>query len=90
MNLKKSDFIKQIAEKNNISVKEAKIFLSNFAELIIENLKKGNSVDVNNLCVFSPKKTKARKCFNFKTKEAIFTKEKNTCSIIKKKVLKNL
>lgn len=89
MKLKKSNFIKQIAEKNNICIQKARLFVGNFTEAIIENLKEGNVVDIKHLCTFVPKTAKARRCFNFKTNKVMISKEKNTCTIIKKKALRS-
>lgn len=63
----KTDFVKAIAEKAEISIKDADKFLNAFIGVVTENLKKGVDISIIGFGSFSVTERSARKARNFQT-----------------------
>ena len=63
----KTDFVKAIAEKAEISIKDADKFLNAFIGVVTENLKKGVDISIIGFGSFSVAERSARKARNFQT-----------------------
>ncbi len=69
--MNKSELIAALAEKMEVSKKEAEKFLESFINAITESLKKGKDVALTGFGTFSAKKRAARNGINPKTGEKI-------------------
>ena len=63
----KTDFVKAIAEKAEMSIKDADKFLNAFIGVVTENLKKGVDISIIGFGSFSVTERSARKARNFQT-----------------------
>jgi DNA-binding protein HU-beta len=69
--LTKIDFIKLIAQKSELTRKDAAKFLVAFKEAIVETMSKGSDVALVGFGTFCVVDRAARKAMNFKTKAVI-------------------
>ena len=67
----KTDLIKAIAEKANLSQKDAAAAVDAFVDVVADALKAGDKVTISNLGTFELKQKAARKGFNPLTKQPI-------------------
>jgi nucleoid DNA-binding protein len=72
----KEDFVRIMAERKNIYIKDAKCFYDDFVDLIIELLVEGQSVTLKNIGCFKIVTDPARKRRNPKTGETFMAKER--------------
>jgi len=67
----KSELVKAIADKANLTIKDSEKFLNAFIETTTEALKKGDDVNLIGFGAFSVVERSARMGRDFKTKKAI-------------------
>lgn len=69
--MNKTEFIARLAEKANISQKDARAAVDSFADVIVEELKKDEKISILGLGTFSVSDRPARQGINPQTKEKI-------------------
>lgn len=73
--MNKSDLVAEVADKAQISKKDADAAISAFTETIIEQLKNGEKVQIVGFGTFEPRTRAARTGINPQTKEEIHIEE---------------
>ena len=76
--MRKEEFAEQVAEKSQISKKQAMFIVDNVLSTMIFCLKDGNDLSLGPLGKFEVKKVASRKGRDFSTGEIIEIPEKNT------------
>ncbi len=71
MNIKRNDLIEQLVEKHSYTKKAATDLVDDFMDIIIENLRNGNTVSLRNFGCFDILERKARSCPNPQTGEKV-------------------
>ncbi len=69
--MNKSEFIRNLADKQGVTIKEAEENFIAFVETLTESLKAGDYVHISGFATFSVKEKDAREGVNPKTKEKI-------------------
>lgn len=69
--MNKSELVKEISKKNNISQKESAIYLNSFIDIIISALKRGDNINLVGFGKFDIKSKSERKTYNPITKSKI-------------------
>lgn len=62
MDIKRSDLINQLVERNNYTKKAAKYVVDDFVDIILYNMEQGNSVSISGFGCFDLLKRAARSC----------------------------
>lgn len=62
MNIKRADLIQQLADNYGYTKKDAAMLVDDFASVVLDNLKQGNSVSIHNFGCFDILERKARSC----------------------------
>ena len=71
MNIKRADLIQQLMDKHHYTKKGATELIDDFTEIILENLRQGNSVSIRNFGCFDILERAARRCPDPQTREMI-------------------
>lgn len=71
MNVKRNDLIRQLADKYGYTKKAATSIIDDFSNVIIDNLRNGDSVTIYNFGCFDILERKARSCPNPRTGEKV-------------------
>lgn len=71
MVVNRSDLINQLAEKYNYTKKAAAMLIDDFANIIVDNLREGNTVSIYNFGTFAPHERKARSTISMLNNERI-------------------
>lgn len=74
--MNKKDLIKKVAGETGKSQKEVAEVVDKFLAAICDEVKEGNSVEIQNFGKFEKKVRPARPCVNLKTKEKMMSEEK--------------
>ena len=69
--MKKSELVAAMAEKTDLTKKDAEKALKAFTDVVAEELKKGGKIQLVGFGTFEVAERKARKCINPRTKEEI-------------------
>ena len=69
--MNKSEFVKAISEKAEMTIKDSEKFLNTFIDVTTESLKKGDEIALVGFGSFSVVKRSARMGMNFRTKKAV-------------------
>jgi DNA-binding protein HU-beta len=76
--LNTKEFIKELAEKLDITQKEASKLLNSTTEVLSEVVAGGNSISIQKLGNFSVKKTESRKIYSPKLRKHVLTPPRKT------------
>ena len=69
--MKKSELVAAMAEKTDLTKKDAEKALKAFTDVVAEELKKGGKIQLVGFGTFEVAERKARECINPRTKEKI-------------------
>lgn len=71
MDIKRNDLIQQLVDKHKYTKKAATSVVDDFADIILDNLSKGNTVSIRNFGCFDILERKERSCPNPQTGETV-------------------
>lgn len=71
MNINRSDLVDQLVAKHNYTKKAAFTLVNDFTDIILDNLREGNTVSIRNFGTFDLLERKARSCPNPVTGEKV-------------------
>ncbi len=66
-----SEIAKNVAKKSGVSQKQAKVVIKAFVDEVVDQVNKGNKVNLVGFGIFERRVQKARKAMNPRTKEMI-------------------
>lgn len=73
--MNKKELVAMLAERNNISKKDAEVFLDSYLDIVQSQIEEGNKVSIIGFGNFEPKTNAARMGINPSTKEKIQIKQ---------------
>ena len=71
MDIKRNDLIQQLVSKHGYTKKAATDIVDDFTDIVLENLRGGNTVSLRNFVFFDILERKARSCPNPQTGEKV-------------------
>lgn len=71
MDVKRADLINQLVAKHSYTKKAATSLVDDFVDIILDNMRKGNTVSLRNFGCFDILERKARSCPNPQTGEKV-------------------
>ena len=80
---------REVSERTNLSISEAKEALKTTVEIVKETIKNGKTVRIRGFGKFAPKVDKERKRYNFQTERTVVTPPKNNIAFKPSKNLKD-